>query len=111
MNTPQIYLIRLAQWVKDMLNRGVVLLLLATLVLSGYYFLEPILAWFKTAEWHWISLHQSLVDFGLIDQYFYFNIPNALGVEKILNGILSLPAEFSYFILSVFLGYLWLLIL
>jgi hypothetical protein len=69
------------------------------------------LAWFKTAEWHWISVHQSLVDFGLIDQYFYFSVPNALGVEKLLNGILFLLAAFSYLFLygGLFFSYLSIL--
>lgn len=110
MKTSKIYLIRLVQWAGDMLNKGIAFLLLPALALSGYYFLAQISEWFKTAEWHWISLHQSLVDFGLIDQYFYFNVPNALGMEKILNGILSLSATFSYFMLFNLLCLLWMVV-
>jgi hypothetical protein len=111
MKTSNIYLMRLAEWAEDMLYRVILFLSLAPLVISGYYLLVQILAWFKTAEWHWISIHQSLVDFGLIDQYFYFSVPNALGMEKLLNGILFLSAAFSYFMLAVLVWWFIFLLL
>lgn len=92
----------------DLIDHPIFFLPIAALLISIGYLLVQIFIWMKTAEWCSFSFHKSLVDVGLINQYFYINIPNALGIQKILNWFLFSSATFAYFILSIFL---WLLCL
>lgn len=76
-------------------------------LIFGLYQLK---CWIETAKWPFISLHQSLAEFGFIDPYFYFDIPDKLGFEKILNSILFSSAPFIYFSISAFLFIIYLMI-
>lgn len=64
-----------------------------------------IISWLKTANWEPITFYQAGVSLGILDPYFYFDMPNALGVQKILNWFLhSSVASIAFYYSAIVLG-------
>jgi hypothetical protein len=72
------------------------------LVAGGILFNQS-LVWLKTATWVPYTISENLHDWGFPYPY----MPQMLGVQKIVDGILSWPASLGYFSLAVAVGVAW----
>lgn len=65
--------------------------------------------WIKTGEWKTISVHESLVRAKiLMDPYFSFYLPDKVGIENMLNGILFSSAPKFSFCMAFLFGIIWM---
>jgi hypothetical protein len=70
---------------------------------AGGIILNQTLVWLKTAIWVPYTIVETLHDWGFSYPY----MPQLLGVQKIIDAILSWPASLGYFTLAVAVGYVW----